>query len=158
MNELRHRESLKILLVLPAGENVRVTPQRPAVPRRAMLRFSVLPLTVVAALTPSEHEVRVIDENVEALDFEAECDVVGITFMTALAPRAFEIADRFRQRGKIGALWRVGWRPAWLGLKLGLTYRYDNRMEGIRGRNPAAPRKTNESTIQCYSVDPCPGG
>jgi radical SAM superfamily enzyme YgiQ (UPF0313 family) len=101
MNELPDRKSLKILLVLPAGENVRVTPERPAVPRRAMLRFSVLPLTVVAALTPPGHQVRIIDENVEPLDFEAECDVVGITCMTALAPRACQIADRFRQRGKI---------------------------------------------------------
>ncbi len=92
---------LKILLILPAGERVRVTHEHPKVPRRAMLRFSVLPLTVVAALTPQQHEVRIVDENVEALDFNTDCDLVGITFMTALAPRAYEIADRFRQRGKI---------------------------------------------------------
>ena len=66
-----------------------------------MLRFSVLPLTVVAALTPAEHDVRIIDENVEPLDAAAECDVVGITFMTALASRAYEIAGIFRSRGKI---------------------------------------------------------
>jgi radical SAM superfamily enzyme YgiQ (UPF0313 family) len=101
MIELSKRKSLKILLVLPAGESVRVCPERPRVPRRAMLRFSVLPLTVVAALTPTGHEVRIIDENVESLNFDAECDVVGITCMTALAPRAYEIAHRFRQRGKI---------------------------------------------------------
>jgi radical SAM superfamily enzyme YgiQ (UPF0313 family) len=92
---------MKVLLVLPAGEQVRVTPQNPEVPRRAMLRFSVLPLTVVAALTPRQHQVRIVDENVEALDFDADCDVVGITFMTALAPRAYEIAAHFRQRGRI---------------------------------------------------------
>lgn len=92
---------LKILLVLPAGESVRVTRGKPGVQRRSMLRFSVLPLTVVAALTPPGHEVRIIDENVEPLDMEAECDVVGITFMTALAPRAYEIAAHFRGRGKV---------------------------------------------------------
>lgn len=92
---------MKILLVLPAGERVRVTPQNSEVPRRAMLRFSVLPLTVVAALTPREHQVRIVDENVEALDFDTDCDVVGITFMTALAPRAYEIAAHFRRRGRI---------------------------------------------------------
>lgn len=92
--------ALKILLVVPAGERVRVTRENPAVPRRSMLRFSVLPLTVVAALTPPEHPVRIVDENVEPLDFDEECDVVGITFMTALAPRAYEIAERFRRRGK----------------------------------------------------------
>ncbi|MGA2662728.1 MAG: radical SAM protein [Verrucomicrobiota bacterium] len=94
-------KALKILLILPAGEGVRVTRRNPEVPRRAMLRFSVLPLTVVAALTPPEHEVRIVDENVEALDFDAECDLVGITLMTALAPRAYRIASEFRRRGKL---------------------------------------------------------
>jgi radical SAM superfamily enzyme YgiQ (UPF0313 family) len=94
------RPSLKILLVLPAGKCVRVTPQHPEVPRRAMLRFSVLPLTIVAALTPREHQVTLVDENVEALHFDADCDVVGISFMTALAPRAYEIAAEFRRRGR----------------------------------------------------------
>lgn len=92
---------MKILLILPAGDRVRVTRANPAVPRRAMLRFSVLPLTTVAALTPREHEVRIVDENVEPLDFDADCDLVGITFMTALAPRAYEMAREFRRRGKV---------------------------------------------------------
>jgi len=92
---------MKILLVLPAAEQVRVTPEHPQVPRRKMLRFSVLPLTIVAALTPRRHEVQIVDENVEALDFASDAAVVGITFMTALAPRAYEIARRFRALGKI---------------------------------------------------------
>jgi radical SAM superfamily enzyme YgiQ (UPF0313 family) len=91
---------MRILLVLPAGEQVRVTQDCREVPKRAMLRFSVLPLTIVAALTPREHQVRILDENVEALDFDADVDVVGITFMTALAPRAYKIAQEFRARGK----------------------------------------------------------
>ncbi|MCX6629047.1 MAG: radical SAM protein [Candidatus Solibacter sp.] len=90
---------MRILLILPAGENVRVTSARPEVPKRAMLRFSVLSLTVVAALTPRRHEVRIVDENVEPIDFASDVDLVGITFMTALAPRAYEIASRFRARG-----------------------------------------------------------
>ena len=92
---------MKILLVLPAGENVRVTRERPDVPKRKMLRFSVLPLTMVAALTPPKHQVRIVDENVEPLDCGMDADVVGVTLMTALAPRAYEIARRFRERGKI---------------------------------------------------------
>ena len=34
-----------------------------------------------------------------------------------------------------------GWLPAWLGLRLNLTYRYDNRREKVRGRNPALDGK-----------------
>ena len=93
---------MKILLILPAGDRVRVTQANPTVPRRAMLRFSVLPLTTVAALTPREHEVRIVDENVEPLDFDTGCDLVGITFMTALAPRAYEIA---RNSGRAEKSW-----------------------------------------------------
>ena len=90
---------MKILLVSPAADHLRVTDDR--VPRRKMLRFSVLSLTTVAALTPERHEVTLCDENVQPLDFDAPCDVVGVSFMTALAPRAYEIAAEFRRRGKI---------------------------------------------------------
>ncbi len=92
---------MKILLVLPAADRYRVTRERPVVPRREMLRFSVLPLTTVAALTPPGHTVVLCDENVEPLDLDAypDVDLVGVTFMTALAPRAFTIARAFRARG-----------------------------------------------------------
>jgi radical SAM superfamily enzyme YgiQ (UPF0313 family) len=92
---------VKILLVLPASEGLRVTARDPRVPRRAMLRFSILPLTTVAALTPPGHEVSVCDENVEPLDLNADVDLVGVSYMTALAPRAREIAAAFRARGRL---------------------------------------------------------
>jgi len=91
---------MKILLVLPAAEHVRVTRFHPDVPKRQMLRFSILGLTTVAALTGPEHDVTICDENVEALDLNADADLVGVSFMTALAPRAWEIANAFRRRGK----------------------------------------------------------
>lgn len=90
---------MKILLILPAAEHLRVKGFGGYVPKRKMLRFSVLSLTTVAALTPQEHEVVICDENVEYLDTDFDCDVVGITFMTALAPRAYELAEIFRNRG-----------------------------------------------------------
>ena len=92
---------MKILLVLPAAEHLRIAAERAVVPKRKMLRFSLLPLTTVAALTPPEHQVSLCDENVTPLDYDADVAVVGITFMTALAPRAREIAREFRRRGKV---------------------------------------------------------
>lgn len=62
-------------------------------------RFSLLGLLSVAAETPPEHTVRIVDEQVEPIPFAAPVDLVGIGFMTALAPRAYAIADRFRARG-----------------------------------------------------------
>jgi radical SAM superfamily enzyme YgiQ (UPF0313 family) len=92
---------MNILLVLPAADHLRVTAENPRVPDRAVLRFSILPLTTVAALTPPGHNVRICDENVQPVDFDADVDLVGLSFMTALAPRAYEIAREFRKRGKL---------------------------------------------------------
>ncbi len=61
--------------------------------------FARLSLTTVAALTPKEIEVAITDENVEIIDFDEEVDMVGLTAMTMHATRAYEIADRFRERG-----------------------------------------------------------
>ena len=57
-----------------------------------------LSLPLLAGLTPRDVEVRLIDENVERTDVNAAADWVAITCMTASAPRAYEIADAFRQR------------------------------------------------------------
>lgn len=59
-----------------------------------------LSLTTLAAVTPAEHEVKIVDEAVESIDFDQECDVVGLTAMTFKANRAYEIAKEFRRRGK----------------------------------------------------------
>ena len=58
-----------------------------------------LGLLTLAAATPADCEVAVIDEEVEDVDFDAEADLVGITAMTITANRAYEIADEFRRRG-----------------------------------------------------------
>ncbi len=44
----------------------------------------VLALPVIAGLTPAEHEVTCIDENIEEIDFDAleSFDIVGLTGMT----------------------------------------------------------------------------
>lgn len=59
----------------------------------------LLALPTLAALTPNDVEVVITDENIEPIDFEEKVDLVGISFLTSLAPRAYEIADEFRQRG-----------------------------------------------------------
>lgn len=58
-----------------------------------------LSLPLLAGLTPADVEVRLIDESVEKTDINIPTDWVAITCMTASAPRAYEIADAFRQRG-----------------------------------------------------------
>jgi len=58
-----------------------------------------LTLPQVAACTPPGHDIEIIDENYEKLDFNIDCDLVGITCFTMSAPRAYEIADEFQLRG-----------------------------------------------------------
>ena len=66
---------------------------------KVVFRFPYLALTTLAALTPGDVTVRLIDENVEDLDWQALPDLVGISLMTPLAPRGYEIAAAYRQRG-----------------------------------------------------------
>jgi len=63
--------------------------------------FKIPPLGLlnVAAITPKGVEVSLTDENVEPVNFDCSPDLVGITVMTASAPRAYQIADRFRELG-----------------------------------------------------------
>ncbi|MGR3318548.1 MAG: B12-binding domain-containing radical SAM protein [Candidatus Anammoxibacter sp.] len=58
-----------------------------------------LALPTLAALTPPQHTVKIIDEVVERINFDEKCDLVGITAMTLKAPRAYEIALEFKKRG-----------------------------------------------------------
>ncbi|MGO9614608.1 MAG: B12-binding domain-containing radical SAM protein [Dissulfurispiraceae bacterium] len=62
-------------------------------------RLPYLGLLKVASLTPPDWEVKIVDEKVEAIDFKQDADLVGITAMTPVAKRGYEIADNFRQRG-----------------------------------------------------------
>lgn len=59
----------------------------------------LLAIPTLAALTPPEHEVRVFDENIEEIDYSWPADLAGISVRTMFANRAYEIAERFRQRG-----------------------------------------------------------
>jgi radical SAM superfamily enzyme YgiQ (UPF0313 family) len=53
----------------------------------------------LAAVTPQKHTIKLI-ETFEEIDFHEACDVVHIHFKTAIANRAFEIADTFKNKGK----------------------------------------------------------
>ncbi|OGQ57039.1 MAG: hypothetical protein A3J24_10565 [Deltaproteobacteria bacterium RIFCSPLOWO2_02_FULL_53_8] len=58
-----------------------------------------LSLPTIAALTDSRFDVEIIDDNIEPIDFDRKTDLVGITTMTTLAPRAYEIASEYKKRG-----------------------------------------------------------
>ncbi|MFX1310981.1 MAG: B12-binding domain-containing radical SAM protein [Promethearchaeota archaeon] len=58
--------------------------------------FPPLGLGIVAALTPEDFQVKLIDENFETFEYE-NADLVGITAFTSAANRAYEIATYYRK-------------------------------------------------------------
>jgi radical SAM superfamily enzyme YgiQ (UPF0313 family) len=89
---------MKILLIAPASGKWRNIGRAPVFNGRTF-RFSLLSLLSVAAETPPDIEVQIIDEQIERIPWDEPVDLVGITCMTAAAPRAYEIAAQFRKRG-----------------------------------------------------------
>ena len=60
--------------------------------------FEPLGLEIVAAYTPENWEIEILDENFENVVFK-KADLVGLTAFTSNAPRAYEIAAMFRDKG-----------------------------------------------------------
>jgi radical SAM superfamily enzyme YgiQ (UPF0313 family) len=58
-----------------------------------------LSLLAIAACTPEDIEVKLVDERVAPIDFEEQVDLVGISIMTEQALRGYEIATEFKKRG-----------------------------------------------------------
>jgi len=92
-------KKMKIGLICPAEARDRITAIGEKPKENKILRTNRITLLAVAAATPEEHEITYMDEHVEPVDFDEPFDVVGISFPTGLAPRAYEIGDKFRSHG-----------------------------------------------------------
>jgi len=84
---------MKILLVVSQSDKTKSA---------VRLIYPPLNLQQIAALTPPEHNVDVIDEGFSSLDLKKnyDYDLVGISCNTRNAFRAYDIADHFRGQGK----------------------------------------------------------
>jgi len=83
---------MKILLISPLVKLTEKTNKQMMMPQLALL--------ILQGLTPKEHQVTTVDEEAEDIDLDYECDLVGISFMTSNAPRAYWLAQEFKKRGK----------------------------------------------------------
>ncbi len=61
-------------------------------------KFLRVNLPLLAALTPPGHEVTIVDETFAPDDTDQDVDLVGITVMTELVLRAYDIADTYRRK------------------------------------------------------------
>jgi radical SAM superfamily enzyme YgiQ (UPF0313 family) len=57
-----------------------------------------LSLATIAALTPDDIDIRIIDENLEQISYDDKVDIVGITANTSMISRAYEIAEEYKKR------------------------------------------------------------
>jgi radical SAM superfamily enzyme YgiQ (UPF0313 family) len=89
---------INILLIAPARGNWRHV-GRHRLFNGKTFRFSLLSLLTCAAETPAGVRLEIVDEQIDEIPWNRRFDLVGITCMTAAAPRAYQIADRFRARG-----------------------------------------------------------
>jgi radical SAM superfamily enzyme YgiQ (UPF0313 family) len=53
----------------------------------------------LAALTPAEHEVEVVHEQVRPVPLRADVDLVALSFFSGFARRAYAVADHYRSLG-----------------------------------------------------------
>jgi radical SAM superfamily enzyme YgiQ (UPF0313 family) len=84
---------MKILLIAPCS----VQEQRPN-----SMDIPQLTLSLIAALTPPEHEIQIVEEVYdEKVNFDDDYDVIGISIMTQTCIRGYQIANEFKKRGKI---------------------------------------------------------
>lgn len=84
----------KLLLIKPVRKQSCLTQQE----RTAYIAWAPLHLGYIAALTPPDWEIKIVDESVEDFRFE-EADLVGFTACTQQAPRAYELARVFSEKG-----------------------------------------------------------
>ena len=64
------------------------------------LMIPQLSLHILEGLTPPEYKVKTVEEETEGINLDEDCDLVGISCMTANAPRAYHLAQEFKKRGR----------------------------------------------------------
>ena len=61
-------------------------------------KYQPLALAILAALTPTDFHLNLIDEMIQSFEFQ-DADLVAITGFTSTAYRAYEIASEYRRKG-----------------------------------------------------------
>jgi radical SAM superfamily enzyme YgiQ (UPF0313 family) len=89
---IRNPNSKKVLLIFPREKGIKFS-------NDTRYPFPILGLTLLASLFPKTYDVKIINEAIEKVDFNADVDLVGITGLTCVIKRAYAIADRFREKG-----------------------------------------------------------
>ena len=93
----------KVLLVHSAhhAENGAVVKANKLIDLVSIANVAELALPLLAALTPDNITVESVDDYFENIPFDTNADVIGISAQVMTLSRATELADKFRENGKI---------------------------------------------------------
>jgi len=83
---------MKILIISPCKD--------PYIRKPKGIMMPQLALNLLEGLTPPEYEIRTMEEEIEDINLDEECDLVGLSCMTSNAPRAYYLAQEFKKRGR----------------------------------------------------------
>lgn len=86
---------MKLLLINPQNQ------YRTGFSLSVTSRYPPISLGILASLTPEHWDVEILDENFEKFEDvqEKDADLVGLTSFSPNAPRAYEIASYYREKG-----------------------------------------------------------
>lgn len=86
---------MKLLMIMPDAHMHKLH----LGPHVRSMREMPLSLCTLAALTPPEVKVRLVDGSVDPIPRDADADLVAISLITGCANSGYELADHFRARG-----------------------------------------------------------
>jgi radical SAM superfamily enzyme YgiQ (UPF0313 family) len=90
------KKSLKLLIIQPSHYQSKTDHRLFKTRRRALVPLT---LPYLGALAPPDWQVRLLDEQMEDIDFDQPVDLVALTAWTLQSLRAYDIAAEFRRRG-----------------------------------------------------------
>lgn len=85
---------MKITFILPA------VGKKPGKKYIGTWKMEPLTIATLKALTPARFETEFFDDRIELINYDTETDIVAITLETYTALRGYDIAAKFRARGK----------------------------------------------------------
>ena len=96
---MKNNKKMNILLIHPKLTHGPVIYEDRGTFRAKFFTNPEMTLSSVAATIPDYHNIRVINENFEDIDYSNKYDIVGISCFTMFAPAVYKIADKFKNIG-----------------------------------------------------------
>ena len=97
------KQTMKLLLISSSYFN-----SKGVLVKAIKLHCPLLTLPYLAGLTPNDVKIKIVNDYTDEINFDNDFDLIGITFMTMQAGRAFQLGDEFRKRGKTVIMGGIG--------------------------------------------------